>query len=122
MKTLNLRSNGTVQFNMDGVYIHTDTSDQDVPSWAMDDIKSLIASMLSDGSAEYHIEDNGSVQFQHRIKNGSVSDWDADLPSVFVNMQQFADEYMTAHQASERAKAEALAVEAKNDLNATQLG
>lgn len=120
MKTLNIKSTGLVEFNYEGLYIHTDTSDQDVPAWAMDNLNWLVAGMLSDGITELHIEDTGQAKFQHRVKNAQVMAWEDEYPLVFLNMAEFASEYMARHNASEKAKAEALAEPSQNDLTATQ--
>ena len=118
MKTLNVKSTGVVEFNYDGLYIHTDTSDQDVPTWAMDDLTAIINEMQAESVTEVHMEDTGAVQFHHRIKNAEVTNGPTEFPTVFVDMATFASEYVAAQQAAEQAKAAALA--AANDLTATQ--
>lgn len=113
VKTLNVKVNGKVEFNNNELYIHTDTSDANVPHWALADIEKIISDMSAEGCIERHYENNGVKEFQHCVYADGVHDGHEDFPEVFIQMQLFTDQYMQSFQETEAAAAKQASVEAE---------
>ena len=92
MKTLNIKSTGLIEINVNGDCLNTDVEDVMLP----DNFKTAVAEIISNnqqaGITEIHYEDNGFKQFCHKSMNGDVETSDV-FPSLFNDLASIVDLY-----------------------------
>jgi hypothetical protein len=94
MKTLNIKSNQSIEFNHEGEAFNTDINDPHFPDWALTDFQSILEQLVSSGSSEIHFEDNGFQYVVHMITGAVCSNCsDSHTSNVFVNLEQFFLQY-----------------------------
>lgn len=92
MKTLNIKSNGIVEINVDGKCFSTDVGNVFLPDTFKSAVAEIISSNQQVGVTEIHYEDNGFKQFCHKVINGDIETSDV-FPSVFNNLANIVDLY-----------------------------
>jgi len=114
MKTLNIKSNGIVEINVNGDCFSTDVEDVMLP----DDFKTAVAKIISSnqqaGITEVHYEDNGFKRFSHKNMNGDVETSDV-FPAIFDDLANI----VIAYNANVAADAEAKALAAQQQATTT---
>lgn len=82
MKTLNIKSNGIVEINVDGDCFSVDADNVFLPDSFKASIAGIISSNQQAGITEVHYEDNGFKRFCHKNMNGDVETSDV-FPTIF---------------------------------------
>ena len=94
MKTLNIKSDGSIEFNYNGSAFVTDINDPNFPSWGATELTDMSNQIAEDGISELHFEDDGFNSINHKIKGGKCSDCsDSHSSNVFANLQHFVSYY-----------------------------
>ena len=94
MKTLTIRSDGSLEFNFDGYSFNTDLNDPCIPEWASQELQKLFDHMTEDGCSEIHFENNGFQTTIHEVKLGICSNCqEIQESNVFANLGQFVSDY-----------------------------
>lgn len=114
MKTLNIKSTGLIEINVNGDCLNTDVEDVMLPDNFKTAVAGIISSNQQAGITEIHYEDNGFKQFCHKNMNGDVETSDM-FPAIFDDLANI----MIAYNANAAADAEAKALAAQQQANTT---
>ena len=93
MKTLNIKTDESIEVNLNGISIITDFADPHIPMWALDDFYVLLNQLRADGCHEIHIEKNDYQYFVHCRKGTGCMVMDMEEPTVFTRLERFMNEY-----------------------------